>query len=265
MADKACIQALAEEHLTLFLHCFSRGHGALQVTALHTVADILQSHPTLFRGLEIQHQLRKTIVKAFSKGLKSHQAPEVQMAATVALCKLMLVNVIKDEDLLTHAVTSFFDPATKPNVGMRQALTYSLPVFSYSKKENMEQMARIAERVFHAIIQLNDHADDDDEIVNTNNVCNVLIDWTDARRLVVADETHSHWSEAGEKNAKDFNTDAHLVLADNLLQRAMQLNCPSRFSALIWVERTKACVRRGTEDSVGQFRETSCFCWLDSE
>lgn len=198
------------------------------MTAINTIADILESHPALFRDLQSDDKLRKSIVKMFSKGIKNQQASDVQMAATVALCKLMLVNIIQDQALLKLAVISFFDPASKSNTGMRQALSYSLPVFSFTKKDNMEQMAAIAEGVIHTVIELNDQADDDEELVNITNLGNVLVDWTDARKLVISDDTDNNWSEAGEKNAKVVNTDAHLLLAESLLERAMHHSCSSK-------------------------------------
>ncbi|OCK82138.1 ARM repeat-containing protein, partial [Lepidopterella palustris CBS 459.81] len=38
---------LASENLTLFLHCFTKGHEALQTIAIQIITDILITHPTL--------------------------------------------------------------------------------------------------------------------------------------------------------------------------------------------------------------------------
>ena len=210
--------------MTLFLHCFSKGHDALQVTAVHILADILTSHPSILNvhnSENIDVALNKSVFKIFSKGMKAEHTPEVQSATTIALCKLMLTLVIQDDDLLKQAVICYFDPVTKDNAGVRQTLSYFLPVYCHSRRDNMDRMARVAGGVMHAIVDMSEELAEGEEMVGISQVGNMLLDWTDARKLVVQDEAMVCWDEAGRRVVKPVNGDIHLDLAESLLERAV--------------------------------------------
>ncbi|KAL8820436.1 MAG: hypothetical protein Q9223_001353 [Gallowayella weberi] len=218
-------KALAEENLTLFLHCFTKGHDALRVSALYILSDILTVHPLLVTADTVDAAVKKSVYKVFAKGLKAFEAPEVQSAATTALCKLMLTSVVCDEDLLKQLVALFFDPAVKENAAVTQALSYFLPVFCHSKRENMEMMAAIAANVIHSQMNMTDEMDDEEEAIGVKVVGNMLVDWTDPRKLVVHDAALVRWDEAGGKDGAAVNGDIHLTLAESLLERALTHGC----------------------------------------
>ncbi|KAL9595967.1 MAG: hypothetical protein Q9219_006127 [cf. Caloplaca sp. 3 TL-2023] len=219
-------KALAEENLALFLHCFTKGHDALQVSALYILCDILTTHPNLLTAESVEPALQKSIHRVFSKGLKASHAPEVQSAATIALCKLMLTSVVRDGELLKQLVTLFFDPATKENAAVTQTLSYFVPVFCHSKRENMELMATIAAGVIHTQVNMTEEMDEDEEeAVSLSVVGNMLVDWTDARKLVVHDAATVSWNEAGEKEVQAVNGDVHLTLAESLVEKALSHTC----------------------------------------
>ena len=140
----------------------------------------------------------------------------------------MLTSVIQDEDLLKQAVICYFDPGTKDNAAVRQALSYFLPVYCHSKRENMERMAVVAPGIVHTMVNLGEEIDEEAEMVGISVVSTMLVDWTDARKLVVQDEASISWNEAGQKEIKAVNGDIHLVLAEALLERAMSNNCSSK-------------------------------------
>lgn len=140
----------------------------------------------------------------------------------------MLTSVIQDEDLLKQAVICYFDPSTKENAAVRQALSYFLPVYCHSKRENMERMAAVAPGIAHTMVNLGEEIDEEEEMVGISVVCTMLVDWTDARKLVVQDEASVCWNEAGQKEIKAVNGDIHLVLAEALLERAMSNSCSSK-------------------------------------
>ena len=104
---------LAEENLALFAHCFNKGHEALQVEALRIISDMLTVHgATLFEG-EACRLEQRTFYKLLGKALKLEDNVEVQAAAAEVCCKLMLAQVVKDEDVraalpLIHGVISDF-------------------------------------------------------------------------------------------------------------------------------------------------------------
>ena len=171
---------------------------------------------------------KKSICKIFAKGIKAQHTPDVQSAATIALCKLMLSSVINDGDLLRQLVVCYFDPSTKQNAGVRQALSYFIPVYCHSRKENMERMASIVAGTIHAIVELSEELEEGEDMVGLNVVGNMLVDWTDARKLVVHNDAAIGWDEAGKKEIQTVDGDIHLDLAVSVLERAMNPSCSSK-------------------------------------
>ncbi|KAL8740558.1 MAG: hypothetical protein Q9190_006759 [Brigantiaea leucoxantha] len=218
-------KALADENLTLFLHCYNKGHDALQISAVHTLCDILTTHPTLLTSETGDPNLQKSINKIFTKAIRAAHMPDVQLAATTALCKLMLMSIIRDKDLLKQAVICYLEPSTKDNAGVIQALSYFLPVFCHSKRDNMEIMASIVGDVLHHQLSLADELEAENETISSGTVGNMLVDWTDARKLVVQDQASVGWDEAGRKEANAVNGDIHLSLAESLLEKSLTHNC----------------------------------------
>jgi condensin complex subunit 3 len=213
-------KSLAEENLTLFMHFFSKGHSALQITALQILTDILNQHGA--QTLETNPALLKVYLKALKSGSK---APEVQAAATVAIAKLMLGRVISDsspviEDLLRTLVVLYFDPSTAHNQSVRQTLSYFLPVYSFSRKENQDRMRKVALDALHKLFEvqetLDDEGDAEAEMVGISTIGAHLIDWTDPRKCYVPG---NQLTLGDEGSKKAVNGDVHLEFARDLLER----------------------------------------------
>ncbi|PMD37455.1 condensin subunit Cnd3 [Hyaloscypha variabilis F] len=213
-------KSLAEENLTLFMHFFSKGHSALQITALQILTDILNQHGA--QTLETNPALLKVYLKALKSGSKT---PEVQAAATVAIAKLMLGRVISDsspviEDLLRTLVFLYFDPSTAHNQGVRQTLSYFLPVYSFSRKENQDRMRRVALDALHKLFEvqetLDDEGDAETEMVGISTIGAHLVDWTDPRKCYIPG---NQLTLGDEGSKKAVNGDVHLDFARDLLER----------------------------------------------
>ncbi|KAI1085892.1 condensin subunit Cnd3 [Whalleya microplaca] len=207
---------LAEENLTLFMHFFSKGHAALQITALQILTDILNVHGAQL--LTANPTLLKVYVRALRSGSKN---PEVQGAATVAVSKLLLGRVVTDHDtsaeLLKTLIVAYFDPSTAGNQGVRQALNYFLPVFCFSRAENQDLMRYVALDALHALYNVREGIDDDDmdvadEMVSLSTIGACLVDWTDPRKCY----TPGIPMDADKKNV---NSDVHLGLAKDILDK----------------------------------------------
>ncbi|KAI0378759.1 condensin subunit Cnd3 [Hypomontagnella monticulosa] len=220
---------LAEENLTLFMHFFSKGHSALQITALQILTDILNVHGAQL--LSANPALLKVYVRALRSGSKN---PEVQGAATVAVCKLLLGRVVTDHDtsaeLLKTLIVAYFDPATAGNQSVRQALNYFLPVFCYSRTENQELMGAVALDALHSLYNVREGIDDDDmdvgdEMASLNTIGACLVDWTDPRKCY----TPGIPMDADKKNV---NGDVHLDLARDILEK-LNTNVPKEEKKVI--------------------------------
>lgn len=134
-------KTLSKENLTLFAHCFNKGHDALQMQALHIICDIIMCH-----GLSVLNddslrwdQLQKLLVWA----MKANDSADVQSTACEIVCKLMLSSIIQDEDLLKVLVQLYFDPEYAGNTVMRQILTYFLPVYCFCRTRNQESLQKV--------------------------------------------------------------------------------------------------------------------------
>ncbi|KAL0776733.1 hypothetical protein CaCOL14_006251 [Colletotrichum acutatum] len=209
-------RSLAEENLTLFMHFFTKGHTALQITALQILTDILNVHGAQL--LSSTPALLKIYIKALKSGIRS---PEVQAAATLAVSKLLLGRVVTDQEasaeMLKTLVVQYFDPVTASNQSVRQALNYFLPVFCYSRAENQDLMRTVALDALHALLNVRENLEDDDADVNeemesltTIGAC--LVDWTDPRKCF-------NPATGLDLEKKTVNGDIHLEFALDILDR----------------------------------------------
>ena len=224
-------QNLAEENLTLFLHCFAKGHPALQTIALQIITDILITHPDLLSEPHVDttattdvptgsNQNLEQVIKAFKKSLKSDD-PAVQSTGATALSKAMLSRLITDRDLLKQLVIAYFDPDTNTNAHLRQSLSYFLPVYCHSRAENARRMAENTPAIISKLATLRESlaldADVDEEggdgMVKLGVVGQMMLDWTDPRKIVGFAEA------AGSTSAADGAGETHFVLAERVLER----------------------------------------------
>lgn len=209
-------RSLAEENLTLFMHFFSKGHAALQITALHILTDILNVHGAQL--LTANPALLKVYVKALRTGGKS---PEVQAVATVAVSKLLLGRIVTDPqvsaELLRTLVVAYFDPASAANQSVRQALNYFLPVFCYSRPDNQQLMRSVALDALHTLYNIREGLDDDadvaEDMVALATIGACLVDWTDPRKCI------SSGQSSAESEKRHVNGDVHLDFARDILER----------------------------------------------
>ncbi|KAI1822538.1 ARM repeat-containing protein [Xylaria intraflava] len=209
-------RALAEENLTLFMHFFSKGHSALQITALQILTDILNVHGAQLLSANL------TLLKVYVKALRSgSRNPEVQGAATMAVSKLLLGRVVTDPEisgeLIKTLIVAYFDPSTAGNQNVRQALNYFLPVFCYSRAENQDLMRSVALDALHALYNIREGIDDDDmdvddEMASLNTIGACLVDWTDPRKCYTP-------GVAMDADRKNVNGDVHLDFAADILEK----------------------------------------------
>ncbi|KAH7193440.1 nuclear condensing complex subunit [Fusarium flagelliforme] len=209
-------RSLADENLSLFMHFFSKGHTALQITALHILTDILNVHGAQL--LSSTPGLLKVYVKAVKGGSK---APEVQAAATVAASKLLLGRIVSEEeacqDLLKSLVIVYFDPSSSHNQTVRQALNYFLPVFCFSRAENQDLLRSIALDAIHALFNIRESLEDDDvdvdeDMVSMTAIGACLVDWTDPRKCYSP-------TNLLDTEKKVVNGDVHLDFAMDILEK----------------------------------------------
>jgi condensin complex subunit 3 len=162
--------------MTLFIHCYSKGHEALQVTALQILCDMITTHPSLLAPVTqadgetiTPPPMQKPLLKVFARALRANSPNTVQSGAAAALSKLLLTNAFTPsgpniptavqesnqfavETLLQSLVVAFYHPRTRENPALRQTLAYFFPVYSHSRVENTQHMRRVAVPVVRAVM-----------------------------------------------------------------------------------------------------------------
>ena len=136
------------DNLGLFLHCFSRGHESIRVEVLHILSDIFMTHGM---GILTDETVKpESIISVWTKAIRSEDQPEVAAAAAESLAKLMLANVLTEDDILTVLVETYFHPVSAQNDPLKQALSYFFPVYCHSVPENQYCMARVWHSLFNS-------------------------------------------------------------------------------------------------------------------
>lgn len=162
--------------MTLFIHCYSKGHEALQVTALQILCDMITTHPSLLAPVTqpdgetiTPPPMQKPLLKVFARALRANSPNTVQSGAAAALSKLLLTNAFTPsgpnippaiqesnqnavQSLLQSLVVAFYHPRTRENPALRQSLAYFFPVYSHSRVENTQHMRRVAVPVVRAVM-----------------------------------------------------------------------------------------------------------------
>lgn len=219
--------------MALFLRCFVKGHAALQLIAIHTLSDVLLTFPALLGPVEAsnpasENPVVRAVFKMYSRALNSAE-PDVQTAAATAVAKLMLTSAIDDADLLKQLTMAYFDPDTRSNPALRQALAYFLPVYCRSAAGHAVNMARLAVPIVWRMLdradELADADDNDGDIVGPAVVIGHLVDWTDPRNLIhVLDQDRDRNRNRDDDGDDDESTEpiivsAHFLLADRIVDR----------------------------------------------
>ncbi|KAK2748562.1 hypothetical protein FQN57_000697 [Myotisia sp. PD_48] len=261
MLDKT----LAEENMSLFIHCYTKGHEALQENALKILSDILTTHHSLLAPVVSQNDpdilvpppFQKPLLKVFAKAVKTSTAPHAQSAAVIALSKLLLTNTLSPSgphipasvkefnensiDALLHAlVLAFFNPRTRDNLALRQALTYFFPVYCHSRIANAQHMQKIAVPVLRTVLAAADDfytleaeedsdGDVDDSVGEKEvkalmaGVIGMITEWTDDRRIVGLEGGSDSLGQIGPLTTSTLkpSQSLHLALTRDILQRAL--------------------------------------------
>jgi condensin complex subunit 3 len=244
--------SLAEENITLFIHCFSKGHENLQITALQILCDIITTHPDLLHDAVedpsstiTMPAYQKPLFKCFTRALKPTSSPAaVQSTAATSISKLLLtsrLNITQQslDSLLTTLVTPFFDPRTSENAALRQVLAYFLPVYVHSRLENCQRMARVAVQLVGEVLRVADECfmieaeeDSDGEVDESvaekkvkalmTTVVGMVAEWTDPRKVVVLEPASGVKDSDGGAHMGD---DVQLGMAEGVLQRILDHKC----------------------------------------
>ncbi|KAF2496768.1 hypothetical protein BU16DRAFT_458642 [Lophium mytilinum] len=237
LLSKVCIgngYNLASENMTLFLHCFTKGHDTLQIIAVQILTDTLITHPSLLAPPPATQDastdepspinpLLKPLTKTFLRALAS-PSPSLPLTACLAVAKLLLLGLLppaSSTEILKALTIAYFNPETAENPALRQALTYFLPVFCHSRLSNAALMSQIAVSVIGKLVVMRDEAEEEEEeMVGWTVVAGMIAEWTDGRKVVGGELCIK---DPGER--KDGAEEPHVILATEVLERALGAGC----------------------------------------
>ncbi|KAF2626650.1 hypothetical protein BU25DRAFT_411625 [Macroventuria anomochaeta] len=228
---------LAANNLDLFFHCFTKGHDQLKEITLQVLADVIITHPHLIappvpdpdttEQSELpEHNPRlKPLVKVLLKGIHSENT-RVGHIACEAAQKLVLHNLLPAEataEIVKNFTLLYFDPDGTSNPGVRQALSYFLPVFCHSKVKNAQLMAGVAVPIISKLLVMRDEIEDDEdaEMVGWPVITAHLSEWTDGRKVVGQTELGLD----GKMSSSAESEVPHIALAVDILERALTSTC----------------------------------------
>jgi condensin complex subunit 3 len=162
--------------------------------------------------------------------LRALSSPSTVLPLTACLgaAKLLLLGLLPtpcSTDILKALTLAYFSPATAENPALRQALSYFLPVFCHSRLSNAVLMSQIAVGVVGKLVTMREEADEEEEeMVGWTVVAGMLAEWTDGRKVVGGELCIK---DPGER--KDGAEEPHVVLATEILERALAAGCNSKF------------------------------------
>lgn len=154
------------------------------------------------------------------------------MLSSPSLASTGSTSLLNNEELLRLLTIGYFNPETASNPALRQTLTYFIPVYCHSRKENLERMGRVALSVLQWCISMKEELDvdgEDDaagEMVGLSVVISHLSDWTDGRKLAAA------LNNISEEDVKDADGNVHLDLAEEVMNKVLGV-CSSKSHFLL--------------------------------
>lgn len=99
------------------------------------------------------------------------------------IAKLVLNGVITDQNAVRKLVEMYVSPKTATNQELRQALTFALPVYSYSSPQNQLTIVRIFIPVLLKASEVRKELDEDTDMVSSSQLSMMFLDWTDPLKL----------------------------------------------------------------------------------
>lgn len=210
---------LAIDSLELFLQCFSHGDTTLKVMAINTISDILALHGTSVLGLD-DNVDTLAVYKMYYKAVRNDDDPETQTVAAQSLCKLLLAGVIKEPDLVKTLVVVYFNPESSYNTSLRQALSFSIPVYCHTSVDNQKIMAAIAVDSLRRLTQIYDTTEEED-MVSPLQIFQQLVEWTNPNNVV-------HIDSYGELVKGGGSDDTQVYMAIDMMNRLLDDNEPDK-------------------------------------
>ncbi|KAG2178793.1 hypothetical protein INT43_001639 [Umbelopsis isabellina] len=175
-------KALGLHNVPLFIHCIKNGHEELQQKALMILFDVLMcfGYNSVAPRAGGEEELRVLFEQCLD-----HHDQNIQSVAVQGLCKLMLCKMYKSAEILKLMILLYFYPSTVDNQKLRQCLSYFLPVYCYSSSDIQPLLVEVFVPALVHLIATHSDLGDGEEMVAPYQIAQVMLDWTDPRKISV--------------------------------------------------------------------------------
>ncbi|CAO3691481.1 unnamed protein product [Umbelopsis ramanniana] len=175
-------KTLGLHNVPLFIHCIRNGHTELQLKALMILFDVIMTYGynTVASKAGGDPELRSLFQHSLD-----HENAEIQAVTVQGICKIMLCRMFKDAEILKLMILLYFYPSTVDNQKLRQCLSYFLPVYCYSSNDVQPLVVSVFVPTLIHLLGTHSDLESDEEMVPPSQIVQVMLDWTDPRKISV--------------------------------------------------------------------------------
>lgn len=178
---------LSSETMFLLGVCVTQSDHTLKAIALKVIFDILSVHGT--SGiLDVEDGVDSlSLSKLLYRCLKDSENKETQSITAIGICKLYLADILIDNELFETLLLSYFGPTVSDNEVFKQALSFCIPVYSFSHPSHQEKVMKVSTDTFLRSYQLYENDLNDEErlkMTPPGKILEHLIHFTDPGNVV---------------------------------------------------------------------------------
>ncbi|KAI9283993.1 nuclear condensing complex subunit [Umbelopsis sp. AD052] len=175
-------KTLGLHNVPLFIHCIKNGHTELQLKALMILFDVIMTYGynTVAPKAGGDQELRSLFQLSLD-----HENADIQAVTVQGICKIMLNRMFKDAEILKLMILLYFYPSTVDNQKLRQCLSYFLPVYCYSSNDVQPLVVSVFVPALIHLLGTHSDLEADEEMVPPGQIVQVMLDWTDPRKISV--------------------------------------------------------------------------------
>ncbi|KIJ99866.1 hypothetical protein K443DRAFT_132899 [Laccaria amethystina LaAM-08-1] len=171
-----------------FMKNIPKEQGNIKIVLIMALFDLLMVHDAALSRTQGGSESRQKATQFLTELLDDNVDKKVLALLCMGISKLALNGMITDQNAVRKLVEMYVSPKTASNQELRQALTFSLPVYSYSSLQNQLTIVRIFIPVLLKASEVRKELDEDTEMVSSSRLSLMFLDWTDPFKLANEDK-----------------------------------------------------------------------------
>ncbi|EDR03702.1 chromosome condensation complex protein [Laccaria bicolor S238N-H82] len=166
-----------------FMKNIPKEEGNIKIVLIQSLFDLLMTHDAALSRTQGGSESRDKATQFLIELLDDDTNEKVLALLCTGIAKLVLNGMITDQNAVRKLVEMYVSPKTASNQELRQHLTFSLPVYSYSSPQNQLTIVRIFIPVLLNASEVRKKLDEDTEMVSSSQLSLMFLDWTDPFKL----------------------------------------------------------------------------------